>query len=154
MKTLILATILALPLPALAHVSCSGELDRNKTIVNVTINTVGTMGGVTGGTVTVTPVSGPTETYEIRAEEIPQFFEFVDENNQATVGLAAYVELNYPVTIRYVGKNFDGDLTKELRDPSRRKAPGNLMRVWKGPGFPGDQQYTFRDAICTVTLDP
>lgn len=143
-----------LPASAFAHTECAGETYTG-IIVKVSINTVGTMGGITGGEVNITSKEGATRSYSIKAEEIAQFSESLDgEPERAIVGLGAYIEADYPVQIRYVGKNHDYDLVKVLRNPSRKKQAGNMMRVWKGPGFAGGEQHSFADVVCVVTLDP
>lgn len=154
MKNLILAALVALPAPAFAYTECAGETYTG-TIVTVTVNTVGTMGAVTGASVKVEPKNEPPREYVIEADEIPQFFESVnDDYSRAFVGLSAYVENNYPVQIRYVGVNYEGSLTKVLRTPGRQKQSGNYLRVWKGPGFADGQQHSFADVVCSVSLDP
>lgn len=154
MKNLILAFLLTLPAPAFAFTECAGETYTG-TIVKVTVNTVGTMGSVTGASVRIEPKDEPVREYVIEAGEIPQFFETVNpDGSRAFVGLSAYVEQNFPVQIRYEGTNFYDDLTTVLRTPGRVKQPGNYLRVWKGPGFAGDQQHSFADVVCSVSLDP
>lgn len=154
MKNLLLAALLILPAPAFAYTECAGETYTG-TIVKVTVNTVGTMGAVTGATVYLEENGMNPRYYEITAEEIPQFYETVNaDNSKAVVGLSAYVESNFPVQIRYTGTNYQEDLVNVLRSPGRKKQPGNYMRVWKGPGFAGDQQHSFYDVVCSVTLDP
>lgn len=154
--TIILLSALSALAPSLAraHAECAGETYGN-TIVKVEVQTVGTMGGLRGGQVTIVPKDGPERTYEIRRDEIPQFYESTDgEPERAIVGLAAYLDAEFPVQIRYVGPNTNTDLTRALRNPARKKVPGNSLVVWKGPGFAGDQQYSFTDVVCAVSLDP
>jgi hypothetical protein len=150
----LLSVFLILPTTAQAHFSCAGETYTG-IIVQVDITTVGTMGYVKGGEVTITEKDGATRGYQLKEDEIPQAFESIDgEPERAIVGLGAYVNYDYPVQIRYVGKNFEEDLVKVLRTPGRKKQAGNAMRVWKGPGFAGGEQHSFADVVCTVTLDP
>jgi len=96
--------------------------------------------------------SGEKQAFALKQNEIVQFFENADTNN-AMVGLAAYSELNNPIWIKYVGKNYDGDLLEILRDPNRAKQQGNEMRVWKGPGYGPNEQYQFMDVVCSVVID-
>lgn len=153
MKNMILALLLTMPAPAFAYTQCAGETYTG-TIVQVTVNTVGTMGAVTGASVRIEPKDEPAREYVIEADEIPQFFETVDqEGTRAFVGLSAYVESNYPVQFRYEGVNYEEDLTKILRTPGRQKQPNNYLRVWKGSGFAGDQQHSFADVVCSVSFD-
>lgn len=155
LKTILTLTTLLTPMQSWASAQCAGETFGN-VIVSVAINTVGTMGYVTGGDVTITSKQGQVRRYSIRQEEIPQFFESVDGQSpeRAIVGMAAFVSHENPIAIRYVGTNHQEDLTKVLRTPGRRKEPGNSLRVWKGPGFASDQQHSFQDVVCSVTLDP
>jgi len=153
-KLIATVTLIALPAPAWAFVECAGETHAG-TIVQVSINTQGTMGFVTGGEVTITPKTGAGRSYKIKSDEIPQFFESIDGNpERAIVGLAAYINYDFPVQIRYVGKNHDFDLVKVLRTPGRKKELRNSMIVWKGPGFSGSEQHSFADVVCNVSLDP
>jgi len=139
---------------AYAFTVCSGETFSG-TIVTVTIATAGTKGSVQGGSVTIAPAAEPARSFELKSEEITQFFESnSDDFRKAVVGLAAYANGENPVSIRYTGTNFQEDLVLALRNPSRSKESGNEMRVWKGPGFPSDKQHQFRDVVCQVTLDP
>lgn len=137
--------------PAMAYMNCAGETLAGK-IVEVSVETVGTMGSPTQGLVKTTEVNGQVSSYELKREEIVQFFETVD-SKRAIVGLAAYQEMNNPIWIKYVGENYEGDLVKALRDPARKKQSGNEMRVWRGPGFGADQQSQFTDVVCSISLD-
>lgn len=157
--SLTLTTLLALALngnAAQASTECAGET-YGGLIAHIRIDTMGTMGYIQGAEVTFTPKDGQNvRRYSVKSDEIPQFFETVDgaEYERATVGLAAYVQHESPIHIRYVGTNYERDLTEVLRDPSRKKQPGNSFRVWKGPGFSGSEQHSFQDVVCAVSLDP
>lgn len=137
--------------PAMAYINCAGETLAGK-IVEVSVETVGSMGSPTHGQVKATEINGQVSVYEIKREEIVQFFETVD-SKRAIVGLAAYQEMNNPIWIKYVGENYEGDLVRILRDPARKKQSGNEMRVWRGPGFGPDQQSQFTDVVCSISLD-
>lgn len=141
-----------LPLPSLAS-ECLGET-YGGIVVKVEVNTMGTMGSITGGRVTITEKDGAERSYAIKAEEISQFFEADSDTSGegAIVGLSAYLDAEYPVSIRYVGKNYENPL-RSLKDPSRRKQGGNYMRVWKGPGFAGGDQHSFADVVCSIVID-
>lgn len=155
MKTPILA-LAALLASTQAHAltNCAGE-SFSGTIVTVTVLTAGTTGVVQHGLVTITPAGEASRSYGLKREEISQFFESTsDDSRRAVVGLAAYVNRENPISIRYSGTNFQDELVSVLRNPSRAKEAGNEMRVWKGPGFPADQQMQFKDVVCQVTLDP
>lgn len=153
MKNLILAALLFAPISGQAA-ECAGET-YSGTIVKVEIEVVGTMGGILGGKVRIEPKNEPVRTYELRREDIVQYYESLDgdDTERAIVGLGAYVDTNYPVSIRYVGRNYYDDLTKVLRDPSRSKQSGNAMHVWKGPGYAGGDQHSFKDVVCSVIND-
>ncbi|MBS1971906.1 MAG: hypothetical protein JSU04_16465 [Bdellovibrionales bacterium] len=137
--------------PALAYVTCAGETFGGK-VVTVTVETTGTMAAPNRGEVTMMETDGQVSAYELKHEEIVQFFES-DDSHKAIVGLAAYQNLNNPIWIKYVGENYEGDLIKVLRDPNRKKQNGNEMRVWRGPGFGPDQQSQFTDVVCSISLD-
>ena len=162
-KQAFLTALLALPTAAQAHISCAGETNGTPTIVKVEIDTQGTMGAVAGGRVTISPKDAPVRAYDLNRAEIAQFFESVDGPNddRAIVGLAAFVSSENPVYIRFVGPNETRDLTVALRDDARKKrdeamkkSGRNALRVWKGPGYAADQQHSFKDVVCSVTLDP
>lgn len=155
MKTpMFLLAALALTPSAQALTICAGETFGG-TVVSVTVITAGATGTVQSGTVTIAPAAEAPRSYEIKREEISQFFESQSEDGRrAVVGLAAYVNRDNPVSIRYSGANYQDNLLNVLRNPSRPKENGNEMRVWKGSGFPADQQHQFRDVVCQVTLDP
>ncbi len=137
-----------------AITTCAGETFTG-TIVTVTVLTAGATGAVQGGLVSISPSNEPARNYALKREEITQYFESTSEDGRhAVVGLAAYVNRENPVSIRYSGTNFQDDMTSVLRNPSRAREAGNEMRVWKGPGFPADQQHQFKDVVCQVTLDP
>lgn len=158
MKTLTLTAILALVFTgtaAHATTECAGET-YGGLIAHIRIDTMGTMGAIQGAEVTFTPKDGQNvRRYSVKAAEIPQFFENVDgrDSERAFVGLSAYVEYESPISVRYVGTNYERDLTEVLRDPSRKKQPGNSFRVWKGPGFSSSEQHSFQDVVCGVSLD-
>lgn len=151
---LFLLATLALAPSAHALTICSGETFSG-TVVTVTVLTAGATGTVQNGTVTIAPAAEAPRAFEIKREEISQFFESQsDDGRRAVVGLAAYVNRDNPVSIRYSGTNYQDNLLNVLRNPARPKEAGNEMRVWKGPGYPADQQHQFRDVVCQVTLDP
>ncbi|WP_413557580.1 hypothetical protein [Bdellovibrio sp. HCB209] len=134
-----------------AYSACVGETYQGK-IVIVEIMTEGSMARAQSGVVTVAEQDGKKYSYQLQKEEIAQYFEGGDTNN-AMVGLAAYQAMNNPVWIMYKGINYHGDLVAVLRDPKRVKQVGNEMRVWRGPGFPADQQSQFTDVVCNFTLE-
>lgn len=143
-------------LSSIAHASfeCAGET-WSGFIVRVQINTVGTRGKIQSGKVLVkTKKSGEEKSYDLKRDEISQAFEWTDTKD-AIVGLTAYQAGNNPVTIKYSGKNFEGDLVKTLLETEKRtKLPNVEMRVWKGPGFEPGIQFQFTDVVCNVLIDP
>lgn len=151
LKQITFATALLLAKPTFAYVNCAGETYSGK-VVEVTIETQGPMSQASRGLVHITDVDGKVTNYDLRKEEIVQFFESVDDQ-RAIVGVSAYESLNNPIWIKYVGKNYDGDLLKALRDPARKKIEHNEMRVWRGPGYGPDQQSQFTDVVCNISLD-
>lgn len=139
---------------AQAHTVCAGET-YGGTVVTISVDTAGTLGAVQSGQVSIAPAGEPVRTYELKKEEITQFFESNSDDGQKTlVGLTAYVGSENPVSIRYSGTNFQDELLGVLRNTGRVHESGNEMRVWKGPGYTADQQHQFRDVVCSVTLDP
>jgi hypothetical protein len=136
---------------AFAYSACVGETYQGK-IVIVEIMTEGPTGKAQSGVVTVAEKGVEKVSYKLEQSEIAQYFEGGDTNN-TMVGLAAYQAMNNPVWIMYKGINYHGDLVSVLRDPTRVKQPGNEMRVWRGPGFPADQQSQFTDVVCNFALD-
>lgn len=151
LKHITLAATILLAKPAFAYVSCAGETYSGK-IVEVVIETEGSMAQASRGLINITEANGTVTSYELKKEEIVQFFEAVDDK-RAIVGVAAYQSFNNPIWIKYVGENYEGDLLKVLRDPSRKKIEHNEMRVWRGPGYGPDQQSQFTDVVCNISLD-
>ncbi len=152
----ILIIISALTFTSSAHALtiCSGETFSG-TMVTVTIVTTGATGAVQSGSVTIAPSGDVSRGYEIKKEEISQFFESQsDDGRNAVVGLVAYINRDNPVSIRYSGTNYQENLKNVLRNPMRPKEQGNEMRVWKGHGYPAEHQLQFRDVVCQVTLEP
>ncbi len=145
------ALFMCLPASLQAYTICAGETYTG-TMVVVTINTVGSMGVPQDGLVTITPKNEATRSYTLNKADIVQFFEAGDEKI-AFIGLAAYQATENPVWIKYHGKNYDVDPVQELRDPKHVKQRGNEMRVWKGPGYSGSDQFQFTDVVCTVGMD-
>lgn len=141
---------------AKASVMCAGET-YDGDLVSVEVDTIGTMGVVQKGIVTVglAPLPGTMYAYSILPEEIPQFFE---DTERAVVGLSAFVGTQGPVFIRYVGPNYRTESYEELiqilQDPNRQRVAGNRMIVWKGLDAPYDSVFSFRDVVCSVFLNP
>ncbi|QDK45996.1 hypothetical protein DOM22_12955 [Bdellovibrio sp. ZAP7] len=151
LKLFILLSAVMMTSQGFAYTACVGETYQGK-IVIVEITTEGTTGKAHSGSVTIADKGVEKVSYKLQQSEIVQYFEGGDTNN-TMVGLAAYQAMNNPVWIMYKGINYHGDLVATLRDPARVKQPGNEMRVWRGPGFPADQQSQFTDVICNFSLD-
>jgi hypothetical protein len=153
MKKTLFGILLLSPLAASAQSLCTGETFKGA-IVQVTINTVGSMGAVQDGRVDIQDENGKKTSYAIRKDFIPQYYDHLEGANaeRALVFLDAYVDSLNPVSVRYMGTNFENPL-KSLVDTNRKKEPNNEMRIWKGPGFDGTQQYQFTDVVCSVSSD-
>jgi hypothetical protein len=148
---ILFVALLSLPVSLQAYTICAGETYTG-TMVVVLINTVGSMGVPQDGLVTITPKNESARNYTLSKSDIVQFFEAGDVKT-AFIGLAAYQAAENPVWIKYHGKNYDVDPVQELRDPKHIKQSGNEMRVWKGPGYSGSEQFQFTDVVCTVGMD-
>lgn len=140
--------LVAFGFSAEASIRCAGET-YSHTIVLVSVRTVGAVGSPVDVRVRVNNQA----LYTVEHNEIVQFFQDLN-GSRAYVGLGAYYDNNFPVTIRYTGQNYTGDLTRVLRDPNRRRQSGNEMRVWQGGNHEWGDQYRFRDVVCHVELDP
>ncbi|WP_413574969.1 hypothetical protein ACLVWU_12005 [Bdellovibrio sp. HCB290] len=147
----VLLTALMMTPKVFAYAACVGETYQGK-IVIVEIITEGPLAKAQSGMVTVAEAGVGKYTYQLKQEEIAQYFEGGDTST-AMVGLAAYQAGNNPVWIMYRGINYHGDLVGVLRDPARVKQTGNEMRVWRGPGYPADQQSQFTDVVCNFSLE-
>jgi len=139
---------------AQAMTKCSGL--NGDTTATIMMFTHGTVGFVQDGAVVISTRGNPNGiAYTLNHEDISQFFESTSEDGRrAFVGLSAYVNHENPVSIRYAGQNIEIGLDVALHIPSRPKEPDCEMRVWKGPGFPAEQQIQFRNVVCEVTLIP
>ena len=130
---------------------CAGKA-ADGSWVSVVINTTGPTGIPDEGTVMIEK-EGNKFGYKFGRSEITQFFENDDPSAQtAMVGLAAYVEQNNPVAIKYVGENFvDMDLKAVVEQGRNANQPkGNFMRVWRGPGYDANTQYQVTNLVCSV----
>lgn len=155
MKFLVMSLLILSPVMSFAGTVCAGETYKGA-VVQVTVDTVGTMGSIQGGRVDIEDEDGKKSSYTLKREEIVQYFEGVEGKDleKGLVFMSAYADYNFPIFIRYIGKNHeDGDLIDILKSKTRKKEPGNEMRVWKGPGFQGGGQYQFTDVVCSVSTD-
>jgi len=149
-KYFILLASLICSAKALAVSECTG-LSKENTWVTVYINTVGATGIPDRGEVTFEREDNKYG-YRFTREDIAQFFEY-DEiaNSTATVGLAAYVEKEFPVSIKYSGPNYvDMDLKSVVSDGKSGTIKNNFMRVWKGPGHAATDQFQLTNVACAV----
>ncbi|MBC7370722.1 MAG: hypothetical protein H7326_04100 [Bdellovibrionaceae bacterium] len=135
---------------AMAISECGGK-SAGGSWVSVVINTTGPTGIPDEGTVTIER-EGNKFGYKFVREDITQFFENEDPSTgTAMVGLAAYVEKNNPVSVRYVGENFvDMDLKAVVEQGKGADAKGNFMRIWRGPGYDANSQYQVTNVVCSV----
>jgi hypothetical protein len=146
---------------ALAGATCAAETYSGK-VALVTIQTVGTMGSVQGGTVQVVQGDKILTAYDLSGEEITQYFETCIngncEQNNAIIGLAAYEDHNFDVSLTYVGKDYfedSRDLMDILQDRTRKKFPGNKLRIWNGDVNAEWEKafYEFKDIVCSLDHD-
>jgi hypothetical protein len=133
-----------------ATAECAGRL-RDGSIVTVKVFTKGATKSPDGGSVEIAK-GGNRFGYRFRADEVAQFFENDDaKSNQAMVGLNAYVAGEFPVSVKYNGKNFvDMDLRAVLESGENNSVTANTMQVWKGPGYKADDFYRFTKPVCSV----
>lgn len=143
-----------------AHVECIAET-HSGTLVSVFVETLGSMGYVNGGLLKIQPANGPSKEIKMSGDDIPQFYEGMLGNDEGKMmaGLSAFVETLYPVRFSYRGINYweldeTVDLVSVLRDPNRKKQPGNLMEAWDGDKNNFNTVYKFRDVVCGMFLDP
>jgi hypothetical protein len=129
---------------------CTGRTD-NGSWVSVHINTSGATGFPDEGEVFIENAENKFG-YHFSHEDISQFFEYDEPaNNTAIVGLAAYVNKESPVAIKYMGPNFvDMDLKSVIEGEEARKAKGNFLRVWKGPGHASSDQFQMTNVACST----
>ena len=150
MKVLIYAILLAGGLNAAASMECAGKTDQGE-LVMVAIATAGSRGEVHQGKVTIIK-DGHKNAYLFEASDVSQYFEYDDvPRGEAMVGLAAFVDGEFPLQIKYVGKNYvDYDLELVLEDKSTSFDEGSLLRIWKGPGFGATDQHQVQQIVCSV----
>jgi hypothetical protein len=140
---------------AKADVTCMGEVAKDHTRVSVQIKNHGRIGATQSGLVHIESSDGGLHDYMILRDDVSQYFEGQrgQPSNQVVIGLEAYVGLVNPVSINYVGTNFDQvPLSLALIDTNRKKDPVNRMIVWRGLGFKSNEQFYFEDIVCAVTL--
>jgi hypothetical protein len=149
-KILILLAALIYSGAAMAISECAGKA-ADGSWVSVVVNTTGPTGIPDEGSVMIEK-DGNKFGYKFARQDITQFFENDDiSNNTAMVGLAAYVEQNNPVSIKYVGVNFvDMDLKAVVEQGQGIPTNGNFMRVWRGPGYDANSQYQLTSVVCSV----
>lgn len=150
MKFILLTATLIFSTHVLAVSDCGGRA-QDGSFVTIHIETTGPTGVPSAGEVAIQK-NGNKFGYRFGQTEIPQYFEFDDQtNNSATVGLAAYVQAESPVSMRYVGGNYaDMDLQAVIADHQTRDIKGNWLRVWMGPGHASADQYQLTEIACSV----
>lgn len=165
--TFALATLATIFSANLAHAgsTCMAQTYSGK-IITIAMNSVGTMGYVQGGSVEIKNARGQIETqYNLTKNEIPQYFESCRDLHckTAIIGLSAYKDHNYTVSINFVGADHfnlaavtpEYSLEAHLLNPKRRKDAGNSMRVWMGDErIPYENAfYEFTDVVCQLDHD-
>ena len=151
-KLIILFALIGGPL-AYAHVDCAGELNAGS-IVHLSLDTGGPMGVALGGYVAIKAPDGGTKQFPIKTGDIAQYFEDSEDPANTWVGAQIFVDGVNPVNVKYRGINYvQRDLTEVLRDKARVQQVGNSMRVWKGPGYTPEEQYSFHDVVCSSFID-
>ncbi|WP_413944498.1 hypothetical protein [Bdellovibrio sp. HCB-162] len=150
MKYFFLLASLICSAKAFAVSECTGRASDN-TWVTVHINTTGATGIPESGEVTFENEENKFG-YRFTKEEITQFFEYDEPaNNSAIVGLAAYAEKEFPISIKYNGPNFvDMDQKSVIEDGKTQPIKNNFLRVWKGPGHSATDQIQLNDIACSV----
>lgn len=150
MKYLILLASIVCSSHAFAVSECTG-LTSDGYWVTVHINTIGATGTPERGEVILEKEENKFG-YRFTREDITQFFEYDEPaNNTAMVGLASYVNKEFPVAIKYNGPNFvDMDLKSVIEEEKSRQLKGNFLRVWKGPGHAANDQFQLTNIACSV----
>ena len=151
-KVILLLALISGPM-AQAHVDCAGELNAGS-IIHLSLDTGGPMGAALGGFVSIKAPEGKITQYAVKTGDIAQYFEDAEDSAAMWVGAVIYIDGINPVNVKYRGINYlQRDLTEVLRDKGRVKISGNSMRVWKGPGYTPEEQYIFRDVVCSSFVD-
>ncbi len=149
MKLFTIFSILIVSIHAWANSECTGRASDGS-YVTVHIETSGAVGAPDTGEVTIES-GGNKYGYRFTKAEMPQYFEFDDvSDGSAIVGIAAYVENEYPVSVKYVGTNFVDMELKVVADDPAVKGEGNFLRVWKGPRHAATDQYQITKIACSV----
>ncbi|MGZ3746314.1 MAG: hypothetical protein ACXWRE_03195 [Pseudobdellovibrionaceae bacterium] len=153
MKYLILTTSLIFSIHSWAVSECTGRL-ADGSWVTVHINTTGATGYPDQGEVVIENKENKFG-YHFSHEEITQFFEYDEaSDNTAMVGLAAYVNKESPVAIKYNGPNFvDMDQKDVIEENKVKEIKGNFLRVWKGPGHASNDQFQLTNVACSTWLN-
>lgn len=153
MKYLILFSSLIFSIQVWAVSECAGRTSEGSW-VSVYVNTTGATGFPNEGEVVIENQENKFG-YHFAHEEITQFFEYDEPaNNSAMVGLAAYVNKESPVAIKYIGPNFvDMDLKSVLEADQAKAFKGNFLRVWKGPGHAANDQFQLTNVACSTWLN-
>ena len=135
---------------AFAMAECAGVADDGS-FVTLQMTTVGATAKPDEGAVVIERGENKFG-YHFKPNEISQYFEFDDQaNNSAVVGIAAYVDNNDPVSVKYVGPNFvDMELKVVIASGKTNAVKGNFLRVWKGPGHAATDQYQLTNIACSV----
>lgn len=137
----------------LATSECTGRT-QNREWVTVVVNTSGATGRPDRGEVIIEKDNNKYG-YRFNQQDIAQFFEYDETaNNTALVGLAAYVNNEYPVMIKYHGRNYiDMDHKTVIEESKSEIKADNFIRIWKGPGYPANDQFQLNKVVCSTWLN-
>jgi hypothetical protein len=149
-KRLLFVAAMLVSLRSWAVSECAGRA-TDGSWVKVHINTVGPTGIPEQGEVTIENEENKFG-YRFAHEDITQFFEYDEpSNNSAMVGLAAYVNKESPVAVKYNGPNFvDMDLKVVIQEDKAADLKGNFLRIWKGPGHAAGDQFQLTNVACAT----
>jgi hypothetical protein len=152
-KYLILLANLIFSIQVWAISECTGR-NADGSWVTVHINTTGATGFPDQGEVVIENKENRFG-YHFSHDEITQFFEYDEPaNNSAMVGLAAYVNKESPVAVKYNGPNFvDMDLKSVIETDKAKLIKGNFLRIWKGPGHAANDQFQLTNIACSTWLN-
>lgn len=149
-KSLVFLMTVVLSRGAWAGSQCAG-FDPAHGMVTITVETQGAQAVPVEGEVTIES-GGNRFGYRFDRADISQFFESSALGaNKVIVGARAYVKKVSPVSLQYVGENFaDLNLQAVLQDSSIEKNHENLIRIWRGPGYPATDQMQVTGIVCSV----
>lgn len=153
MKYLTMITTLLVSMHAWGVSECGGRTSEGLW-VTVYIHTTGPTGIPEQGEVKIENEDNKFG-YRFSREDISQYFEYDEvSDNTAMIGLAAYVNKESPVSLKYNGPNFvDMDLKTVIQEEKVKGLQGNFLRLWKGPGHAANDQYQLTNLACSTWLN-